>query len=403
MADKPIVIVGAGPAGLATALALHRVGHPVQILERKEKEHQAGSGLSIFAPTVKALAAIGVDTKDLGAPCESVFARPDGRVIAKVGFPPEVEQYGGGFFGLLRPELYRRLGDALPEGVLRPKATVTDLEDVGTHVRVTLDTGEVIETPLVIGADGIHSTVHTRLWGDTPIRDHQLLVISGYTFEQPAGVPAGTARVHLSRDVQGSYTQIRHEGRLGHQWWFVEAWDPAVPVPTDLLPRARELAKAFPSQVGELVAGTPESNVTRWQIRDRGILKKWSKGRITLAGDAAHATSPYAAYGAGMGIGDGYFLGQVLAGVDLADRAAVEAALARYEAYRVEHTTSQVQQAYILGQVFHHTPALLRPLRDLILNRTNMLQKQMGEKSPREITEQMREMDDRVFAQGRAK
>jgi 2-polyprenyl-6-methoxyphenol hydroxylase-like FAD-dependent oxidoreductase len=105
-------------------------------------------------------------------------------------------------------------------------------------------------------------------------------------------------------------------------------------------------------------------------------LKRWSNGRITLAGDAAHATSPYAAYGAGMSISDGYFLGQRLAGVDLADTAAVVAAL----------------QAYVLGRVFHHAPAPLRPIRDYVLDHTPFLQKQVGERSPGEIIDQLAEM-----------
>ena len=96
-------------------------------------------------------------------------------------------------------------------------------------------------------------------------------------------------------------------------------------------------------------------------LRDRKPLKQWSKGRVTLVGDAAHPTSPYAAYGAGMATEDGYFLGRRLAGVDLSDHAAVRAALDAFEAPRKPHTARQVQQACMLGKVFHHAPAPLRP------------------------------------------
>ena len=93
-----------------------------------------------------------------------------------------------------------------------------------------------------------------------------------------------------------------------------------------------------------------------------------------------------------MSISDGYFLGQRLAGVDLADTAAVVAALQAYETPRIPHTTAQVQQAYVLGQVFHHAPAPLRPLRDYVLDHTPFLQKQVGERSPGEIIAQLAEM-----------
>jgi 2-polyprenyl-6-methoxyphenol hydroxylase-like FAD-dependent oxidoreductase len=110
-------------------------------------------------------------------------------------------------------------------------------------------------------------------------------------------------------------------------------------------------------------------------LRDRKPLGHWSKGRATLAGDAAHSTSPYAAYGAGMAIEDGYFLGRRLAGINLTDYPAVRAALDAYEAPRRPHTARQTQQAWILGKTFHHAPAFLRPLRDLILDHTSLLQK----------------------------
>ena len=70
---------------------------------------------------------------------------------------------------------------------------------------------------------------------------------------------------------------------------------------------------------------------------DRPLLKQWSHGRVAAMGDAAHPTSPYGGYGFGMAIEDGYFLGRFLRGVDLADRAALAAALPRYEAQRVDY------------------------------------------------------------------
>lgn len=124
-------------------------------------------------------------------------------------------------------------------------------------------------------------------------------------------------------------------------------------------------------------------------LRDRKPLKRWSQGRVTLAGDAAHATSPYAAYGAGMAIEDGYFLGRRLAGLDLTSYPAVQAALDAYETPRRPHTARQTQQAWILGKVFHHAPAPLRPGRDLILDHTPLLQKVVGESSPKEIISQL--------------
>ncbi|WP_375390263.1 FAD-dependent oxidoreductase [uncultured Amnibacterium sp.] len=389
----PIVVLGGGPAGMACALALRTAGQPVVILERYREARPAGNILNLWPPPLKALREIGVDMTGLGAPNHSTFQNLRGHVRADVRIPQHVvDEFGGGFIGLLRPDLYRRMLAALPEGMLRTGQEVVAVEDRGDAVRLTLGTGEQITTPLLVGADGIDSMVRRHLWGDSPKREHRLHIIGGYTFDPVPEARWGELPLIHAATVQGTYSSIRSDGREGYQWWVLEAWDPAAPEPADLLAHARRLAAPFPGALPALVAATPADQVQRWQIRDRKPLKRWSKGRITLAGDAAHATSPYAAYGAGMSISDGYFLGQRLVGVGLADTAAVTAALAAYERPRIPHTTAQVQQAYVLGQVFHHAPAPLRPVRDLILDRTPLLQKQVGERSPGEIIAQLEEM-----------
>lgn len=397
--SAPIVVIGAGPAGMAAALALHKVGHEVILLERYAEARPAGNILNLWPPPIKALGEMGVDIDDLGAPCHTTFRSASGNVRADIRIPPEViESYGGGFIGMLRPELYRRMLAALPAGVLRTGTNVTALHDRGDHVEVGLADGTGLAASVVIGADGINSMVRSVLHGESPIREHNLHIIGGYTFADPPGAERGEVVLAHNRTVQGTYSSIRDRGRDGYQWWFVEAWDADTPAPADTKTHALALAKGFAPVLGALVAATDDADTQRWPIRDRVPLKSWSAGRITIAGDAAHATSPYAAYGAGMSIGDGYTIAQELTGVNLSDTAAVTAALQRYDSRRIAHTTSQVQQAYVLGRVFHHAPAPLRPLRDFMLDRTAILQKQVGEKSPAEIVAQLDEMGDGLVA-----
>ncbi|MGW6032475.1 FAD-dependent oxidoreductase [Gordonia terrae] len=392
-----VAVLGGGPAGMAAALSAHQAGHEVAIFERYREARPAGNVLNLWPPPLKALKLIGVDTHDLGSPCLSEFRNHRGKVRARVKVDPEIEEIygrGGGFIGLLRPELYERMLAALPPGVLRTDQNVERIEQDEHAVTLHFADGSTHEADVLIGADGIHSLVRSTLWGETPIREHRLHAIAGFTFDSDIPVDEGMSVIGHSRRVQGSYTPIRYKGRDGWQWWVLEAVDPQAPPPADLKSHAVPLAAEFVSPLPELVAATRTENLQRWVLRDRGYLKQWSRGRITLAGDAAHATSPYAAYGAGMAIEDGYFIGRALRGLDVTNRSQLEQALLSYEAPRRIHTTSQVRLAYINGQMFHHAPRLLEPIRDFVLDHTPYLQKVVGDTNPAEINKQLRLITD---------
>jgi 2-polyprenyl-6-methoxyphenol hydroxylase-like FAD-dependent oxidoreductase len=305
-----------------------------------------------------------------------------------------VKDYGGGFIGLLRPELYKRLIAALPPGVLHVNRTVNTIEQDETGVRLRMADGETMEVDVLVGADGIDSLVRRTLWGDSPKREHHLHIFGGFTFDEHVAADRGLCIVSHSRTVQGSWTSIRDQDRDGFQWWVLGAHDARTEFTADLHATATAMGAEFSAPLPQLIAATDPGNVQRWVLRDRKKLPQWSKGRATLVGDAAHPTSPYAAYGAGMATEDGYFLGRRLAGVDLADYAAVREALDAFEAPRKPHTARQVQQAYILGKVFHHAPRPLQGVRDAVLDRTPFLQKVVGESSPGEIVAQIAAIDE---------
>src|SRR5580692_1109726 len=392
-----VAVLGAGPAGMAAALGIIKAGHEVVLYERYREARPAGNILNLWPPPLKALRALGVDTSDLGAPTDSEFRSISGRVRVRVKIDPEVKRaYGGGFIGLLRPELYTRMLAAIPPGCIRFGQQVERIEQDERVVTLHFADGSTAGHDLLVGADGIDSLVRRTLWGEAPKREHRLHIFGGFTLDGNAieGAGQGLAVLHHSRTVQGSWTAIRSKGRDGFQWWVLSAHDAAQPFTGDLHAAATAMGAEFPAPLPQLIAATHAANVQRWVLRDRKQLKQWSKGRATIVGDAAHPTSPYAAYGAGMATEDGYFLGRQLAGVDLSDYAAVRAALDAFETPRKPHTARQVQQAFILGKVFHHAPASLRVMRDAILDRTPLLQKVVGESSPGEIIAQLAAIDE---------
>jgi 2-polyprenyl-6-methoxyphenol hydroxylase-like FAD-dependent oxidoreductase len=392
MASKGrIAIVGAGPGGMAAALAAHKKGFEVQLFERYPEVKPAGNILNLWPPPQKILGLIGVDTANLGAPCAIRFERHDGRKRADVVLPEEVvREYGGGFIGLIRWGLYKRMLAAMPAGMLQLDHDCRSIEDRGRDVLLRFANGREYVADVVIGADGLNSFVRRHLWGDEPIRHQRLHLVGGYLLWDGEAPTEGV--IAHDRTTQCSYTPIRHDDKVGYEWWVLEACDPEAPPPPDLLGWAAERATNFSPTMRDLIARTPPEHVQRWPIRDRVPRDQWSKGRITLVGDAAHPTSPYAAYGAGMSIEDGYFLANELAAADLADTAATRRALQAYEDRRKPHTARVVQEAYMTGKAFHHMPALLRPLRDLVYDHTPLLQKVIGNDTPRHICAQLDEI-----------
>src|SRR6478735_1377278 len=158
MSKGRVAIIGAGPGGMSTALAAHRAGFEVSIYERYPEVKPAGNILNLWPPPQKVLGLIGVDTTDLGAPALTTFQRYDGRLRATVRLPESVvEEYGGGFIGLLRWGLYKRMLDALPPGVLKLGHEMTHFEDRGDRVVVHLSDREPVEADVLVGGDGLRS------------------------------------------------------------------------------------------------------------------------------------------------------------------------------------------------------------------------------------------------------
>ena len=386
-----VAIVGAGPAGLATALALRATGFEVSLFEQHGEVRASGNVINLWPAPQKILRVFGVDMEGMGAAARVELRRFDGRPRATFVIPDDIaRRYMGGFVGLLRWDLYRRMSAAVPADMKRFGSRVTGVTDRGDSVTVQTADGRAQEFDLVVGADGINSVVRRSLWGDSPKREHRIHAILGYVYDDAAGDLGIFAH---DRKCQGSYTPMACDGKRGYGWWVIEAWEPDKPFTGESRTHAYELVKHFAEPLPTLIRNTRAEHLHRWQIRDRKPLKLWSRGRMTLAGDAAHPTSPYAAYGAGMSIEDGYFLGRALNGLNLTDRDALSAALLSYEVKRQQHTADVSQAAYAAGQMFHHVPRLLRPLRDFVFDHTSLMQKQQGDAVPARSVRQLAAID----------
>ena len=148
------------------------------------------------------------------------------------------------------------------------------------------------------------------------MREHRLHAIAGFTFADDIGGETGMCVIGHGREVQGSWTSIRYKGRDGYQWWVLEAVDPEAPAPPDLLARARVLGKEFPFRFPSSWTA-PNRRTSSAGCSATAVPGPVVQGPHRAVRRRSTCPSPYAAYGAGMSIEDGYFIGRALRGVDL--------------------------------------------------------------------------------------
>ncbi|GLK91207.1 FAD-dependent oxidoreductase [Pseudomonas turukhanskensis] len=371
---KRIAIIGAGPGGIAAGVALHQAGFAVTVFERNPELRPLGGAIILNATGIVILRSLGVQVDDIFSAGLPEFRRYDGRV--RVNFDIDMalmEQAGvtGWQSGMMRSELYKRLLAAAPANLISTSHSFTHYVEKEGVTTVHFAEGQQYECDLVIGADGIQSKVREQLWGASELKHLGIAVWLGWCELQGPE----RKKIVISHDhaYQMGYAPLRYQDKDCFEWWFVEKCAENQIEPSDPAAYVRERIGHFSYPMPEILAATDTAhNLFRWVVKYREPLKQWSKGRVTIMGDAAHPTSPYAAYGAGMAIEDGFFLAKYLRGRDLSDSAALQAGLQRYDEQRVDYTNQTTAFARFLGRLYHGIPAPLNRLRDLFLDHSSL-------------------------------
>jgi 2-polyprenyl-6-methoxyphenol hydroxylase-like FAD-dependent oxidoreductase len=331
------LVVGGGVAGPATALALHRVGFEVEVLERRADDPgDAGSVLTLAPNGVDALGALGVLDRVRG---EAVRSRRNamygatGRLLGTVTLGSPLPD-GTPALTLRRSRLAAVVSAAAREAGVRTRHEVpVRALDVAAGT-VTLDDGSVLEADLVVGADGVHSLVRAAIDPQAPApRYVGLWNFGGRTRgsgQAPALAPEQWHFVFGRRAFFGA-----HPTPSGDVLWFVN-------VPGPLLSREEGNARTTEEwrehlvsllavdagPAAELVRGG-ELELAADMTYDLGHVPTWWRERAVLVGDAAHAPSPSSGQGASMALEDAVVLADAIAAApDLA------AGLAAYEQRR---------------------------------------------------------------------
>ncbi|MFD7529247.1 MULTISPECIES: FAD-dependent monooxygenase [unclassified Streptomyces] len=324
-----VLIHGGGIGGLTLATALARRGHTVEIAELRDEVDALGVGIIQPSNALHVMREIGVLDDCLAAGFEweiLTIADPAGNTLAEIPQPRMGDAPSNN--GIPRPALARVLNSAaVAAGAkIRFGTTITELTDDGSGVDVTLSDGSSGRWDLVVGFDGIGSPLRTRLYGDRYTPEYTGFANWRVTVPrqpQVRGVVMGTA----GKDAKALLTPITEELMyLGAV--FAESED-FRPDPERAHEQLTERLAMFSGPVAEALATvTDPASVVYSRISQVTVEEPWHVGRVVLAGDAAHASTPHIAQGAAMAVEDALVLAESLdAGSDVA--AALEAWEAR--------------------------------------------------------------------------
>jgi 2-polyprenyl-6-methoxyphenol hydroxylase-like FAD-dependent oxidoreductase len=345
-----ILIVGAGIAGLATAVALQRRGHDVAIVEAKT-DTATGAGISIWPNALAALDEIGLGdaVREAGGRVTAGAMRwQDGSWLRRPTAERMVRALGEPLVVIRRNALTEILAGALRPGSVETGLAVDELALTGVGVRVILSDATAREVDAVVGADGVGSMVARHLNGQLNRR------YAGYTAWR--AVAEHTLDPDLAGETMGAGCEVGHVP-LGpdHTYWFAtERAAEGDTAPDGELNHLRQRFASWAEPIPALMAATAEDDVLRNDLYDRDFARRWSRGPVVLVGDAAHPMRPHLGQGGCQGLEDAAVLaGMVYRCADL------PTAFAEYARFRRPRTQALVRESALIGRVVNLRPALL--------------------------------------------
>lgn len=373
---KRVVVIGGGPGGISTGLAFLKRGYDVRIYEKQPSCKAIGGAVLLCTPVLAILRSYGMSLENAGTYTVTYFKNSKGAVRTKLAFNAEIEkQMGiqGWHYGVLRSSAFQLMLELVPKGVIHTDHGFDSYIERDEEVDVMFKNGATITADILIGADGIRSGVSRQAFGD-PGLFHTGIRLWLAWCDYIDGIEPNYGYVSHNWKYQASFFPMTHNGKPGFEWWVVEpSWE-GKPVPEDVKGHLSGILKDWHDPMPRFPEVTNfDTQVYRWEIYNRPSMKKWSKDRVACVGDAVHPVSPYAAYGMGMAIEDGYFLARSLDGVDLRDKRAVQAGFELYEKERVDYVNHNMEFARFLGKVFHSLPYPLAWLRDTLFDNTPFL------------------------------
>lgn len=341
------LVIGGGIAGMSAALVLSRLGVAVDLIDADPEWRTYGAGISVTGTSLRALDDLGLldEVRARGNVASGIKGRsPDGSILFEVPPSPDAPpiQCSG---GIMRSELHEILSLRVKASPVRVRLglKVASMDDQGDCVAVAFSDGTQGNYDLVVGADGIYSQTRSALFPDA-----SPAVFTGQgCWRAIAPRPEGMTGTEMffGGQVKLGFNPVSP----AHMYLFALENVPDNPrySESELVDRLKALLSGFGSYVAQVRDGLGAHSLVNYRPLEWQLLADpWYKGRVVLIGDAAHATTPHMASGAGMAIEDALVLGRELAAHD-----DVAPALAAFMAHRFERARIVVENSVRIGTI----------------------------------------------------
>jgi len=349
------LVIGAGIGGTAAAIALRRAGVDVSLFEQTVAQREVGAGIQISPNASRLLARYGLGdamARVAVRPAAIVFRRwQDGRVLGREELGESIEsQYGAPYYHFHRADLIALLTEAFGREDIKLGRRLVDVEQDESGVTAHFQDGGSERGDLLIGADGIHSRVRERLFGEEKPRFSGQIAYRGLApAERVAhlGLPLDATnwlgpRGHFVHYYVSAGRFLNFIAVSEEATWTREQWSDRGSISD-----AVKIYEAWHPQVATILTAVDET--FKWALFDRIPLPEWTEGRVALLGDACHPMLPFMAQGAAQAIEDGAALAACLKNTDFDVRRALQA----YAALRKPRTTILQERSQAFSKTFH--------------------------------------------------